>query len=91
MVVFFFTILVAELGDRSQISAIGLATKYSLFALIVGGAIGHCFANFLAVTAGTFIGKKCGEKCINYTGGILFLFFAVFSLIFDVILGDKNT
>jgi len=61
-----------------------------MFALMVGGSIGHIFANFLAVTAGKFIGRKCSEKCINYTGGILFLLFALFQLIFELILGNNE-
>jgi len=63
-----------------------LAAKYGIFCLIIGGAVGHMCANFLAVVAGHFIGKRCSEKCINYTGGAIFIGFALFSLIFDILM-----
>lgn len=57
VVALFMTVVIAEMGDRSQISAIGLAAKYNLFSIIVGGSVGHLTANFMAVVAGHFIGK----------------------------------
>jgi putative Ca2+/H+ antiporter (TMEM165/GDT1 family) len=76
------------MGDRSQISAVALAAKYTYFSLAVGGSIGHMLATGLASVCGKVIGKYCSEKCINYAGGIIFLGFSIYSLVVDIILAD---
>ena len=86
LITLFWLVVLAEMGDRSQISAVGLAAKYTLFSLIIGGSTGHALACALASLCGNFIGQHCSEKCINIAGGLIFLGFSAYSLVFDLML-----
>ena len=50
-------ILVAEWGDRSQISTVILAARENVIAVGVGAFTGHCICTGLAVLAGRVIAQ----------------------------------
>lgn len=65
-----------EWGDVSQIAAIGLAAKYGLLGVILGGALGHIGCILIALLLGAVVEKFCSEKWLSVFSGILFLTFA---------------
>ena len=80
----FVSVVIAELGDRSMIATVALASKYSMVVLIIGGALGHVVATGLATVAGEFIGLRCPPKCVAITSGLIFIAFAVYDFVFDI-------
>ena len=82
------TIFVTEMGDRSQISAIGLAAQYPFWIVALAGSIGHILALALAILFGRAISDYTSEKCINIIGGIMFLIFSAYSIVIYYILEE---
>ena len=74
---FIFMLMCTEWGDVSQIVAIGLAAKYGVVAIIIGGGIAHILSIFIAILLGSFVHKLLNEKWMNLIAGALFIGFAV--------------
>lgn len=77
----FLLVFVAEWGDKSFFSTIALAAASSPLGVIGGALAGHGLATLLAVIGGSLLGSLFSEKIIAYIGGVLFLVFAVITLI----------
>ncbi len=73
-------ILVAEMGDKTQIVAMAFATKYKLHQILIGVAIGSAANHGLAILFGTLLSQYLDMKIIHSAAGILFLLFAYLSL-----------
>lgn len=71
----------AEWGDRSQIATIALASSKNPFGVILGGLIGHAFCTGLAVVGGRMLAARISEKTVAYSGGVLFIIFAIHSFL----------
>lgn len=56
------TIFATEMGDRSQISAVGLAAVYDFWTVALAGSAGHILAMFLAIVFGRVISNYTTEK-----------------------------
>ena len=83
------TIFITEMGDRSQISAVGLAAVYNFWIVAIAGSAGHILAMFLAIVFGRVISNYTSEKCINIAGGILFLIFSAYSIVVYYVLDEE--
>ena len=70
-------IFVAEWGDRSMLATIALATTNSPVGVAVGATLGHALATIIAVVGGAICSKYISEKMVSLVGGVLFLVFAV--------------
>jgi len=77
-----FTItFVAEWGDRSQIATIAMAAAQEPFGVTLGACIGHALCTGLAVIGGRLLSTRISERAVACSGGVLFLIFALHSLI----------
>ncbi|KAF4691202.1 hypothetical protein FOZ60_016017 [Perkinsus olseni] len=74
----------AEWGDRSQISTIALASSKNPLGVTVGGVLGHCICTGVAVIGGKLLAKRISERHICLAGGVLFLAFAITSIVMGV-------
>lgn len=72
-----YTIIVAECGDRSQISSILLATVYNFTGVMIGTTSALFCTIILAVYLGGYISKYISEKTLNYVAGGMFLLFGL--------------
>lgn len=77
----FALVFVAEWGDKSFFSTVALSAASSPFGVVLGAIAGHGVATVLAVLGGSFLSTYISEKAIAYTGGILFLIFAIATLV----------
>jgi putative Ca2+/H+ antiporter (TMEM165/GDT1 family) len=68
---FFF----AELGDKTQLATLTLATQRSPFAVWVGATLGMFTATALALVVGRVVGTRLPEKPIRIAAAALFLVF----------------
>jgi len=78
----------SEWGDRSQISAIALASKYGLWSIVVGGNLAHLLCILIALVLGKVVQRCCTESMVNLIGGVLFLCFGVYELFFGILYPD---
>ncbi len=73
-------VFVAELGDKTQLVALGLGARHRLTPVLAGVAIAYAVSNLLSVTVGAFLGVALPVRAIGLVGGLLFLGFAASTL-----------
>ncbi len=71
----------AELGDKTMLATITLATKEGLWGTWAGSTLGMVVADALAIVVGKALGARLPEKAIRIGAGILFLVFGIALLI----------
>lgn len=76
-----FTLMCQEWGDVSQVAAIGLAAKYGMLGVIIGGALAHITCILVALCLGFLVEKICTERMLSVFSGLLFLTFAIMEII----------
>ena len=65
----------AELGDKTMLATITLATQESWFGVWVGSTLGMVAADALAIGLGAVLGRKLPEKVIKYGAAAAFAIF----------------
>jgi putative Ca2+/H+ antiporter (TMEM165/GDT1 family) len=77
MIVFFL----AELGDKTMLATITLATREGLFGTWLGSTGGMVAADALAIGIGALLGKRLPEKAVRWGAAALFLIFGILLLV----------
>jgi putative Ca2+/H+ antiporter (TMEM165/GDT1 family) len=65
----------AELGDKTMLATITLATDYGWFGTWIGSTLGMVAADALAIVVGRALGKRLPENTIRIGAAILFFVF----------------
>lgn len=86
----FGVMFVAELGDKTQLLALGFGARYSLRTVAIGLALGYAVAGSIAALVGGVLGSTLPERPIGLAAGVLFLVFAVLALGDDDSQGDER-
>jgi putative Ca2+/H+ antiporter (TMEM165/GDT1 family) len=73
-------VFIAELGDKTQLVAMGFGARHRLAPVLVGVALAYAACNLLAVVVGGVLGAALPTRAIGLVGGVLFLAFAVWTL-----------
>ncbi|RLE23617.1 MAG: UPF0016 domain-containing protein [Actinobacteria bacterium] len=73
-------VFVAELGDKTQLVALGFGARHRLAPVLVGIAVAYFATNLLSVVVGGLLGETFPAEAISLGGGILFLGFAAWTL-----------
>lgn len=73
----FGIVFVAELGDKTQLLALGYGARHGLRTVAVGLTIGYAAAGAIAALVGGLVGATLPERPIGLVAGALFLVFAV--------------
>jgi len=68
----------AELGDKTMLATVTLATRESWFGTWVGSTLGMVVADALAIGVGVWLGRALPEKSVRYGAAAAF---AVFGLL----------
>jgi putative Ca2+/H+ antiporter (TMEM165/GDT1 family) len=71
----------AELGDKTMLATITLATKEGLFGVWLGSTLGMVAADALAILVGALLGKRLPERTIRIGASVLFVVFGVILLV----------
>ena len=66
----------AELGDKTMLATITLATQHGLFGTWLGSTIGMVAADALAIVVGRQLGARLPERGIRIGAAIAFFVFA---------------
>ncbi|WP_392466454.1 TMEM165/GDT1 family protein [Arsenicicoccus cauae] len=74
----------AELGDKTMLATITLATQEGWFGTWVGSTLGMVAADALAIGAGALLGRKLPERTIKIGAALLFLAFGVVMVVSGV-------
>ncbi|WP_229403417.1 TMEM165/GDT1 family protein [Micromonospora okii] len=62
----------AELGDKTMLATITLATQYGWFGTWLGSTLGMVAADALAILVGRLLGRHLPERAIRYGAAVLF-------------------
>lgn len=75
------SLIVAECGDKSQITAITISAAYDFKGVLIGSSLAFFFAILIAVSIGQFFSKHVSEKMVVLIGAALFYLYAIDLLI----------
>jgi putative Ca2+/H+ antiporter (TMEM165/GDT1 family) len=73
-------VFIAELGDKTQLVALGFGARYRLAPVLAGVVAAYAVTNLLSVVIGGLLGAALPTRAIGLGGGVLFLGFAVWTL-----------
>jgi Ca2+/H+ antiporter, TMEM165/GDT1 family len=71
----------AELGDKTMLATITLATQHGWFGTWLGSTIGMVAADALAILVGRLLGRHLPEKFIKYGAAVLFAIFGIWLIV----------
>jgi putative Ca2+/H+ antiporter (TMEM165/GDT1 family) len=74
---FMALLMCSEWGDVSQVVAIGLAAKYGMLSIIIGGGLAFAACITFAILLGTVVSKYCTERVMSLVSGCLFTGFGI--------------
>jgi len=74
-------VFIAELGDKTQLQTMLLATQTkSKLSVFIGASLALVFSALLGVIAGTFITKYIPTNYLQYGAGVAFIIIGVLTL-----------
>ncbi len=74
----FGIMFLAEIGDKTQLAAISLATRYrSPWAVFAGAGLAMLLATAAGILVGSYLPALIGERVIRFVSGGLFVLFGV--------------
>jgi len=76
----FTTFFMAELGDKTMLSTITLATTNAFLPVWLGSTIGMVASDGLAIIAGKMLGSKLPAKTIKIGASVIFFLFGALSM-----------
>jgi Ca2+/H+ antiporter, TMEM165/GDT1 family len=74
-------VFVAEMGDKTQLVALGFGARYRLAPVLTGVVVAYMATNLLSVVVGGLLGATFPTRAIGLVGGVLFLGFAAWTLL----------
>jgi len=73
-------VFLAELGDKTQLVALGFGARHRLGPVLAGIALAYMATNLVSVLIGGLIGEALPTRAVGIGGGVLFLAFAAWGL-----------
>lgn len=74
-------VFLAELGDKTQLVALGLATRYPTRAVVAGVTAAYATSQALSVVIGALLGAALPTRAIGIVAGVGFLGFAAWTIL----------
>jgi putative Ca2+/H+ antiporter (TMEM165/GDT1 family) len=71
----------AELGDKTMLATITLATQHGWFGTWIGSTVGMVAADALAILVGRWLGRSLPDRAIRYGAAALFGVFGVWLIV----------
>jgi Ca2+/H+ antiporter, TMEM165/GDT1 family len=75
----FGVVFLAELGDKTQLVALSLATRHRTITVLGGIAVAYAITNGISVIVGGLLGAALPTRAISFVGAFAFLAFAVWT------------
>jgi putative Ca2+/H+ antiporter (TMEM165/GDT1 family) len=73
-------VFLAELGDKTQLVALGFGARYRLAPVLTGVVVAYMATNLLSVIVGGLLGAALPTRAIGLVGGLLFIAFGIWTL-----------
>lgn len=70
----------AELGDKTMLATVTLATQNGWFGVWIGSTVGMVVADVLAIVVGRQLGTRLPERTVRYGAAVLFVIFGFWLL-----------
>ena len=84
-------VVLAEMGDKTQLLAMAFATKYKASKVMIGVFIATIFNHALAVAVGNYITRfESAEIWIQAVASLSFIFFGLWTIRGDKLEGEEN-
>ncbi|MCS4538876.1 MAG: TMEM165/GDT1 family protein [Thaumarchaeota archaeon] len=78
----FVAVLLAEIGDKTQIMTLALAAKNrAILPVFVGSVLGEVSANSIGVAIGTFLGIAIPVNIVSLIAGAVFIIFGILNIV----------
>jgi len=74
------TFFLAELGDKTMLCTVTLASQYPPVPVWLGSTLGMVISDALAIWVGQAMGKRLPEKAVKMGAAAIFLVFGLFSI-----------
>jgi putative Ca2+/H+ antiporter (TMEM165/GDT1 family) len=74
------TFFLAELGDKTMLATVTLASQYSPVQVWLGSTVGMVLSDALAIWVGQALGARLPERAVKLGAALIFLAFGLFSL-----------
>lgn len=78
--------VLAELGDKTMLATVALASDHNWAGVWIGAAVGMVLADGVAIAAGRLLHKRLPERFLHVLASVLFLLFGLW-ILFDGALG----
>lgn len=75
------TFFLAELGDKTMLSTVALATDHSVIPVWLGSTLGMVLSDGLAIIVGQLLGAKLPERAIKVGAAVIFFGFGALSTV----------
>ncbi len=75
----FVTFFLAELGDKTMLSTVTLATSHSMIPVWLGSSLGMVISDGLAIIVGQVLGAKLPERAVKIGAAVIFFGFGLCS------------
>lgn len=75
------TFFLAELGDKTMLSTVTLATGHALIPVWLGSTLGMVLSDGLAIIVGQILGKRLPERAIQIGAAVIFFGFGLYSVV----------
>ena len=73
--------VLAELGDRTMLATVTLATNHDALGIWIGSTIGMVLAGGMAIVVGALLGHRIPERAVHVIATVLFFGFAIWMLV----------
>jgi Ca2+/H+ antiporter, TMEM165/GDT1 family len=74
------TFFLAELGDKTMLSTVTLATDHPIIPVWLGSSLGMVLSDGLAIIVGQILGAKLPERTVKTGAAIIFFGFGLYSI-----------
>jgi Ca2+/H+ antiporter, TMEM165/GDT1 family len=78
--------VLAELGDKTMLATVALASDYNWAGVWIGATVGMVLADGVAIIVGAYLHRRLPERFLHVMASVLFLLFGLW-LLFDNALG----
>jgi putative Ca2+/H+ antiporter (TMEM165/GDT1 family) len=75
-----FTVFVAEIGDKTQIIALGFGARHRLRVVVIGLGLGYAISNLAATLIGAALGDALPTRTIGIISGLIFCGLAIWTI-----------
>lgn len=79
-------VFVAEVGDKTQLMLMTLATKYTIMQMLLGILLGVTINHGAAVVIGCYLSSIIDSRLLQLFAGFIFIAFGIITIVYD----DEN-